>query len=59
MFEYEVMFIFDGFTVVTTIYAEDKSKVEFVATDKLSENGLDLRRLGAYEMSFKVTAELL
>jgi hypothetical protein len=59
MNEYDVRFCFDGFIVITSVYCENDDQVEYVAIDKLAENGLDIEPFGRYDLQLEITAEIL
>jgi hypothetical protein len=59
MNEYDVRFCFDGFIVITSVYCENDDQAEYVAIDKLSENGFDIREFGRYDLQLEITAEIL
>lgn len=59
MFEYDVKFIFDGFLIITSVYAPDDDVAENTGIDKLAENGLDVRDFGRYQMELEIMAEIL
>jgi hypothetical protein len=59
MYEYDVSFCFNGFIVITSVYCENENQAEYVAIDKLAENGLDIRDFGRYEITLEIMAEIL
>jgi hypothetical protein len=59
MFEYDVKFIFDGFLVITSVYAETDRQAKINGIDKLYENGLAIDDLGhTYQIDLKVTGAI-
>lgn len=59
MYEYDVSFCFNGFIVITSVYCENENQAEYVAIDKLAENGFDIRDFGRYEITLEIMAEIL
>jgi len=59
MYEYCVSFCFNDFIVITSVYCENDDQAEFVAIDKLAENGFDIGEFGKYNLQLEVTAEIL
>lgn len=59
MFEYDVKFIFDGFLIITSVYAPSDDLAENAGIDKLAENGLDIRDFGRHQIELEIMAEIL